>query len=461
MTQTNDAATQALPKRLVEPAVHCTVSVLVSALVLVCTRYVYNSVFWIVTAAGLIAGLLALGYLVRCLYAVIGRQSSLLGFQLGALMVFGLMLAVVTAEIFLGSREQIVDANKQRSWTDAKTAARLALVEKFDIPLSAAGRANIVRRHGALTMPQTWKRGKVKVPGSHSAHRWHDVLFVFDENGFRRTTPFPPRDEHTFRLMVVGDSMTYGYGVAEQYTYTELLQQILGEKYRIEVVNLGINGWQSEDILNVVETYVPQLQPDLVFYGVVINDFLPSQAGQYNARGYELPISPTLKRFVLNHSRFARFAAHAYDASLRSAGLRKNFFDDILEDFEGYQQRFGRNVKAMNAFVIDQGLPPVVAMVLDQLPTLDGDGHQIAMVAEHYLRESGMEVIELEKYYRRYHGLEFRVSLWEGHADEHAHAIFASMIASRIETQSSLQLFRKTSALTAIPGAQSLPPGSE
>jgi hypothetical protein len=58
----------------------------------------------------------------------------------------------------------------------------------------------------------------------------------------------------------------------------------------------------------------------------------------------------------------------------------------------------------MNAFVTGSGLPPVIAMVLDQAPRLDGPGRTLALAAEQTLREAGIEIVDSEAFYRRYDG---------------------------------------------------------
>ena len=125
------------------------------------------------------------------------------------------------------------------------------------------------------------------------------------------------------------------------------------------------------------------------------------------------------------------------------AGLRADFFDDILQDFAGYQRRFARDVAEMNRFVTARGLPSVVAMVLDQFVYHGGRGYQITQVAERLMQQAGMDVIATEEYYRRFDRQEFSVSRWEGHANEVGHALFASMIARRLESHEALQAFRK------------------
>lgn len=408
-----------------------------------------NVSFWLAITVGLIAVIIGTGLLIRLLWSRASHgKISLLPYQQTALAVFSLMMVVVATEAFFGWRERAASAPKSQSTSSARDdviSENLALAERDRLPLSVEAAAAVAARRGALTMPEQWERRDVTIEGSILSYIWHNALHVHDENFFRRTTPFPPKRPGVFRLTVVGDSMTYGYGVDEKFSYVSLLQDLLGRDFNVEVLNLGRSGWQSEDILGIVRTQLPQLQPDLVFYGVVHNDFLPSQKGQYVARGYEFPIPESLETFLMSHSRFVGFVADAYDAALRTAGLRKDFFDDILEDFAGYQVRFAKDVAAMNQSVTGQGLPPIVTMVLDQYADYDGRGHKITRVAEGALAKAGMQVISIEDYYRRYDGRLFSVSPWEGHADEVAHAIFAAMIVPHLRAHPALQPYRKTS----------------
>ncbi len=53
-----------------------------------------------------------------------------------------------------------------------------------------------------------------------------------------------------------------------------------------------------------------------------------------------------------------RLSEDAYNQVLLGTGLRANFYDDILNGFTGYQQRFARDVVSMNQLVTARGLPP-------------------------------------------------------------------------------------------------------
>ena len=88
---------------------------------------------------------------------------------------------------------------------------------------------------------------------------WHYIATttsIFVEN-----TPFPPKQQGVQRVVVVGDSLTYGAGIAEQHTYSAILQRLLEQRLDVEVLNLGISGYQTTDVLNLLQEYVPRLQP--------------------------------------------------------------------------------------------------------------------------------------------------------------------------------------------------------
>jgi hypothetical protein len=439
---------------------YCMLSALVTAFSFYLTMKLKNVNFWLAAAVALIGGILVLGCFTRFLLSIYWRPVSLKPFVKVAVVTGSMMAAVICVEAWLEWREQVpLVVNKNQGVQGGAPELPPEIASALAFPPQSAGHAapvsslplapeaaeNIARRRGVLTLPPEWERRFVTVPGATVAEVWHGVLHLYDDNGFRRASPFPPKRPDVFRLMVVGDSMTYGYGVDEKFIYATLLQNVLGEKFNIEVLNLGKTGWQSEDILNVLCQFLPILKPDLVFYGVVHNDFLPSGRGQETRDiAYAFPLPEKAKAFMLERSRFSRFLSDAYDAALRTANLRADFFDDILRDFEGYQKRFGQDVAEMNRFVTANGLPPVIAMVLDQFVAYGGRGYKITQIAEHYLKQAGMDVIELEDYYRRFDGKAFRVSRWEGHADEEGHAIFASRIIPRLEKHPALQPYQKT-----------------
>lgn len=283
-------------------------------------------------------------------------------------------------------------------------------------------------------MPPEWARRAVEVPGASSAYVWHGALHVRDRWRMRRTAPIPPKAAGVTRVLVFGDSLTYGEGVAEHFTYPALLATALGQGGAVEVYSMGVSGDQSEDILNSMRRWVQPLAADVVVYGICQNDFLPAGMGQYSRRdAYPFPLPSAVKKYFLARTKIAVWLDHAYGGALRSLHLRYDFHDDILADFGGNQQRFARDVAAMNQVVTGLGLPPVLAMVLDQFPDPVGRGRKIAEVAEALARKAGMIVVPTDAYYAAGHG-KMVVSPWEGHPNERAHALFAEMLLEPLQT---------------------------
>lgn len=70
-------------------------------------------------------------------------------------------------------------------------------------------------------------------------------------------------------VVALGDSLTYGYGASQETSYPT----VLAELTKWTVINAGVNGDTSADVLARVEDIVKQT-PDLVLLGVGGNDVL-------------------------------------------------------------------------------------------------------------------------------------------------------------------------------------------
>ncbi|MFI5363096.1 MAG: SGNH/GDSL hydrolase family protein [Elusimicrobiota bacterium] len=296
-------------------------------------------------------------------------------------------------------------------------------------------------------IPPMWAKRVVTVKGARHAYYWHGHLEVFDDRGMRRTTPFPPRRKGVGRVVVVGDSLTYGQGVEASDAYSAVLERRLrAAGYDVEVLNLGRNGYQSEDVDKTVREFVPSLHPDLIVYGICLNDFLESGRGIYRDKtSWGLPFPERWKLFLIERTRLARLMDRDYDGLLMAAGLRRDFVSDILDNFNDRQTRFARDLKNMNGDAAARGLPPITAMVLDQQPVLNGRLQRLARIAEGAARGAGMNVVATASYYERYSGHPMKVSPWEGHPNEEAHRIWADMLFARLVENPALARYRRKS----------------
>jgi lysophospholipase L1-like esterase len=289
-------------------------------------------------------------------------------------------------------------------------------------------------------IPEEWARKPTVVPGARIAYYWHGALHVEDKNAFRRTTPIVA-DEAAFRILVIGDSLTYGSGVADEATYSSVIASELSKRgFRVQVTNLGVQGAQSEDILRILRTNIEVARPHLVIYGICLNDFLASGHGQ--EEGINVP-----RR--LQWSALAALTVRSLNQAGMKLGIFRDFAGQIREDLPRLEPRFRNDLAAMNRLVTERGLPPVVTMVLDQYPSLNGPMHDLALVAERAAESADMDVIPTDEYYRKYDGRALNVSNWEGHPNVEAHGIFARMFLSHIAGCCGMEKY----SVAAIPSA--------
>jgi lysophospholipase L1-like esterase len=94
--------------------------------------------------------------------------------------------------------------------------------------------------------------------------------------GFRGTREYAsPKPRDIRRVLVLGDSFTFGFGVNDAQTYSAVLEELLNsacEGYRVQVINAGVSGFSTSQELILLERDGPALQPDAVVVGFFIND---------------------------------------------------------------------------------------------------------------------------------------------------------------------------------------------
>ena len=98
-----------------------------------------------------------------------------------------------------------------------------------------------------------------------------------------------PSDE--YRIVVLGDSFTEGYTVEFEELFSEVLKRRLSEQTgrRIEVINLGVGGYSTDQELLLYQTEGRQYHPDLTVLMFHDNDTWFNRQARYGPwrRGYK------------------------------------------------------------------------------------------------------------------------------------------------------------------------------
>ena len=145
-----------------------------------------------------------------------------------------------------------------------------------------------------------------------------------------RSPEIGPHRPGTVRVAVIGDSFTEGMGVKEDDTYARVLHRLLNtgvEAGHWEVLNCGRRGYDFPALHDLFET-VLALQPDVVIYGMVLNDAVRSEAFQARQK--------YLNDWILDRGRMVR---DEDEGRLRPLDLRLSAF--VRDRLESY--RVGRD----------------------------------------------------------------------------------------------------------------------
>jgi lysophospholipase L1-like esterase len=140
-----------------------------------------------------------------------------------------------------------------------------------------------------------------------------------------------PKPPNRFRIVVVGDSITFGYGIPLEHTYVKVLERLLNQntsaKMQYEVLNGGALGGSLSDYEQFLAEKAEMLQPDMILIGLCLNDILVySDSGAISEAGAEwegqkLSWTRWLSRFLLRHSHLYAFSYAQLKSALYSAGI--------------------------------------------------------------------------------------------------------------------------------------------
>jgi hypothetical protein len=107
---------------------------------------------------------------------------------------------------------------------------------------------------------------RVTVPGGPDG-RTQRVSYRINAAGLRNGEVEVPAPEDAFRIAVIGDSVTYGTGIALEDTLPKVLESTLGallEGRRIEVINAGVPATNTAQQVAHLRWRVLPLEPDMV-----------------------------------------------------------------------------------------------------------------------------------------------------------------------------------------------------
>ncbi len=112
--------------------------------------------------------------------------------------------------------------------------------------------------------------------------RWGGIVYKTNAEGWREEREYQKeKPVNTYRIMVLGDSITFGMtGFKQTEIYPKLLEGLLnsnGRGMHYEVINAAVYGYSNSQEILYLKRYGLEYNPDLVIIGFCVNDLYPSE----------------------------------------------------------------------------------------------------------------------------------------------------------------------------------------
>jgi lysophospholipase L1-like esterase len=98
-----------------------------------------------------------------------------------------------------------------------------------------------------------------------------NVMVSINSDGFRDKEYSVSRNGK-YRIIVLGDSLTFGWGVNHEDTFENLLEEELNKKFPTEIINFGTGNYNTEQEVNIFVEKGLKYKPDKVILFYFIND---------------------------------------------------------------------------------------------------------------------------------------------------------------------------------------------
>ena len=233
------------------------------------------------------------------------------------------------------------------------------------------------------------------------------------------------KNESTSRILVLGDSQTFGWGVPFDETYPKVLNRMLNsivptpQVKEYEVINLGVGNYNTAQELLLLKHVGLNFQPDIVILGFFVNDAEPT---------------PELKSiFLLENSYLCVFLWSSFEILSIRLGYKADFITYYNNLYFSTNPDFNDWLKAIATFskLSKQINFDFLVVLLPDLHDLSNH-YPFRVISEKVVnacKRNGIEYLDLFNVFKGYSP---EKSLWVSPMDSHYNGKAHKMVADGI-----------------------------
>jgi lysophospholipase L1-like esterase len=261
------------------------------------------------------------------------------------------------------------------------------------------------------------------------------LTYRINSLGFRGAETTWKKPDNTVRVVVIGDSFTFGSGVRNEHTFPSAMQAYFSEdksRQNIEVLNLGAGRYNTVNEVSLLFNKGVRLDPDIVLICFFLND---TNAGG-TAKAFSAWVPENQLPLWRRYSRLADIMATRFERQRASEALVKKYIDSFRGDAPGWIQSrkaldSARKLSEERGFKLVLAIYPVLWSLSDDYPFAD-----IHETISNYASGLGLPVLDLQPVFKGYSGPE----LWAHPNNQHPNAE-AHRLAGRAISEYLLSLY--------------------
>lgn len=257
------------------------------------------------------------------------------------------------------------------------------------------------------------------------------IIYHINSLGMRGPEMSLEKPGNGFRVVCLGDSITFGEGVRYEDTYPVLLATMLDKRMpgrSVEVMNAGVQGFGTNDAAVFFLRRGLSFKPDVVTLGFFLNDAMPYEETirQNEAITDEMTLSG-----------FAQISRiwEVFERSRRAATIQAEYFDSIRASFDAPEwDRCKQILSGLQHEVAEKDGFRFVVVLFPVLYDLDASYpfRDIHAKIEQACKSAGCEFIDLLKVYEGRRAESLWVHPVDQHPNEVAHRLAAESIAAHL-----------------------------
>jgi lysophospholipase L1-like esterase len=259
--------------------------------------------------------------------------------------------------------------------------------------------------------------------------RYGDVHVTYNELGLR-DRPILPKAPDEYRILALGDSVTFGWGVDQDKTFAARLEAILPSRLHrpVRVINSGVGGYNTVQEVTYFKQEGIALQPDLVLLTYVQNDidelnpaWNPLASDALEKKSVTDRVNSMVRKLWLY-----RLVYHSYNYGLRKPHA-KTVTTTPPEEGTGWRQSMAALQELVS--LCEARKIPLIVFFERMSP---GDSN--LLLHDVLLHAHGAPVYDMAPWFEGFEALSLTNSKVDSHPNAEGHRVMAEHMANDIAT---------------------------